>query len=307
MARASSDSRRFLAAGAVAQECERVGHVEPEAFGQHALGLLDQDPAVQRVLQLFGEGVTMADGALLQQADGGDVGQGLGDPAGAVVEGARVGVEEIQGADHVGAQAHGDGVHRREADLGGSDDETRPSAGGGQVGHGHGPAGPETVHARALVGLQLEQLQQPGPLRRSGHHLQGISLVGQEQPGRGDAEQLYASFGQHVQEVDHVEVIDKRVSHLDEHVGQPDLFGHLPSGFTVPVRVRSGSRRHPSICWASAFEPQASGDDLTGHVAQPFAVAVGVRAQADERHGRCPRLGPDACIVAAGANPRIRA
>ena len=108
----------------------------------------------------------------------------------------------------------------------------RPAA--AQVGHRHRLAGAEAVHAGALVGLQLEQLQQPGPFRGGGHHLQRALLVGQQQPGRGDAQQLDAPLGQHVQEVDHVEVVDERVGHLDEHVGQLDL-GHL----THPLPYRN--------------------------------------------------------------------
>ena len=89
----------------------------------------------------------------------------------------------------------------------------------GQVGDRHRLAGAEAVHARTLVGLQLEQLQQPGAFRGGGHHLQRVLPVGQQQPGRGDAQQLHAPLGQHVQEVDHVEVVDERVGHLHEHVG----------------------------------------------------------------------------------------
>jgi hypothetical protein len=54
-----------------------VTHVQLKPLGQDAFGLLDQDPAGQRVLQLFGEGVAVADRALLQQSDGGHVGQRL--------------------------------------------------------------------------------------------------------------------------------------------------------------------------------------------------------------------------------------
>ena len=89
----------------------------------------------------------------------------------------------------------------------------------GQVGDRHRLAGAEAVHTRALVGLQLEQLQQPGPFGGGGHHLQRVLLVGQQQPGRRDAQQLDTPLGQHVQEVDHVEVVDERVGHLHEHVG----------------------------------------------------------------------------------------
>jgi hypothetical protein len=40
------------AADSVAKQREGFGHVQMKAFGQHALGLFDQDAAVQRGLQL---------------------------------------------------------------------------------------------------------------------------------------------------------------------------------------------------------------------------------------------------------------
>jgi hypothetical protein len=39
-----------------------------------------------------------------------------------------------------------------------------------------------------------------------------------KQPGGGYVEQLHAAFGQHVQEVDQVELVDEGIGHLDEHV-----------------------------------------------------------------------------------------
>jgi hypothetical protein len=76
----------------------------------------------------------------------------------------------------------------------------------------------EAVHAGPLVGLQLEQLQQPGPLGGGGDHLQRAVLVGQQQPGGRDAQQLDTSLGERVQKVDHVELVHQGVGHLDEHV-----------------------------------------------------------------------------------------
>lgn len=70
------------------------------------LGLLDQDPAVQRGVQLVGHNVTAVDRTLLQQADGGDVGEGLPDAQLARIERAWVDVEEVQRADHLGTQPH---------------------------------------------------------------------------------------------------------------------------------------------------------------------------------------------------------
>jgi hypothetical protein len=76
----------------------------------------------------------------------------------------------------------------------------------------------EAVHAGALIGLKLEQLQQPRAFRGGRHHLQRILPVRQQQPGRRDAQQLHTPPGQHMQEVDHVEVVDESIGHLHEHV-----------------------------------------------------------------------------------------
>src|SRR5580704_17739898 len=65
--------------GLVAQQAERLVHVQAEALGELALGLLDDDPAVQRGLQLLVQGVAVAHAALVQQADRGHVGQRLSD------------------------------------------------------------------------------------------------------------------------------------------------------------------------------------------------------------------------------------
>jgi len=48
-----------------------------EVLGHHTLGLLDHHPAVQSGLQLFVEDLAAADRALLQDADGGHIGQRL--------------------------------------------------------------------------------------------------------------------------------------------------------------------------------------------------------------------------------------
>ena len=135
------------------------------------------------------------------------------------VEG-RVGAEQVQRADDLLTQPHRQGLHGSEPGLPGGGREPRPARRlGGQVGGGNGP-GPEAVQARALVVLQLEQLEQPGGLAGRGHHAQLTARVSQQQPGGGDVQQLHAAVGQHVQEVDHVEVGDHGVGQLDERLRQ---------------------------------------------------------------------------------------
>jgi len=73
-ARARSDTGEVAASGPVAQGAECLCHVQAEALGELALGLLDEDPAVQGDLQLLVQGVAVAQVALVQQADRGYVG-----------------------------------------------------------------------------------------------------------------------------------------------------------------------------------------------------------------------------------------
>ena len=67
--------RLSSAAGMRAHESEGRPHARSGLGREDALGLLDEDPTLQGGLQLLGERDLVVDGALVQQADGGDVGQ----------------------------------------------------------------------------------------------------------------------------------------------------------------------------------------------------------------------------------------
>ena len=66
--------------------------------------------------------------------------------------------EQVQGTDHVAAQFHRQGVHRREPGVGRRDGERRRhvSSRGLEPGVAHPGAGAECVEAGAFVVLQLE-------------------------------------------------------------------------------------------------------------------------------------------------------
>ncbi len=53
------------------QHRERPAHVDAEPLGELALGLLDDDPAVQGGLELLGGGLAATHVPLVQQPDGG--------------------------------------------------------------------------------------------------------------------------------------------------------------------------------------------------------------------------------------------
>ena len=63
--------------GSRTQHLERVVRADLHPLGEHALGLLDDDPAGERQLQLPGDDLTAADGALVEDADGGGISQRL--------------------------------------------------------------------------------------------------------------------------------------------------------------------------------------------------------------------------------------
>ena len=102
--RASSDSRRLRELGSPAQHFECVVGADLQPLGQDALGLLDDDPASERQLQLPGDDLAAADGALLQDADGGGIGQGLRQAKFRDAQAAGVIVEQVERAYYLAAQ-----------------------------------------------------------------------------------------------------------------------------------------------------------------------------------------------------------
>jgi len=207
--------------GAVAEQGEGLVHVHPEAFGELALGLLDDHPAIQRGLQLLVQDVAVPHAALVQQADGGHVGQRLADPDAGRGQRARISAEQVQRADDLLAQPHRQGLHRGEPCLPRGGREPRPARRRrGQVRGLDRLAGPEAVQARTFVVLQLEQLEQPGRLAGGGHHAQLTARVSQQQPRRGHVQQLHTAVGQHMHEVNHVKPGHHRVRQLNERLRQ---------------------------------------------------------------------------------------
>ena len=65
---------------------------------------------------------------MLEDGDGGDVGERLGDGDVVVVERAGVGAEQVEGADDLAPQAHRDGVGGSEPGAPGDGGEARPAA-----------------------------------------------------------------------------------------------------------------------------------------------------------------------------------
>src|SRR5450756_2758307 len=102
-----------VVAGVLTQRREGRVHADAIALAEHALGLLDGDPAVERGLQLLGQHRAAVRGALLQDADGGHIRQRLRQVL--IGRGHRPGpvVEQVERADRLRPQPHwhrGDGA-----------------------------------------------------------------------------------------------------------------------------------------------------------------------------------------------------
>ena len=67
-----------MVAGVDPQSREGLLHVEAFSFCHHPLGLFDDDAAVESVLELLVEDLGLERGAVLEDGDGGHIGQGLG-------------------------------------------------------------------------------------------------------------------------------------------------------------------------------------------------------------------------------------
>src|SRR5205823_2470121 len=72
------DKAKVVAAGMATQPGEGLLHVKVGALGQNPLGLLDDDAGVESFAELVVQHFGLERGAVLQNSDGADVGEGLG-------------------------------------------------------------------------------------------------------------------------------------------------------------------------------------------------------------------------------------
>ena len=190
-----------------------------------------------------------ADGALLQQADRGDVGQGLDDPDVASARATGVGAEQVQRPDHL---LRGAAAGRR------GRSGTRPRPRGGRTA--------ATARRLAQVGVDhrvpVRKQSRQGPswfcswkssssLTDSAEAAMYCSCPcgsAEQQPGGGGAADLGGAPGQRLEELDDVEVVDEGVRHLDEdlsqvisgdHAGSPSLVASCERVAAVVVHFAS--------------------------------------------------------------------
>ena len=161
--------------------------------------------AEQLLVQAMGPGA----GAMLHDAQGGQVREGPGDDDVRLIDRRPGDAEQVQRAERHLPQPQRQRGRRGEPGPQGGGGERRPPPGPGlQVLVADTLAGPEGIQARAFLGLQLEQLQQPHRLTGGGHQPQAARRRSQHHPGGGDAEQADAPARQPGQQVHDVVVLD---------------------------------------------------------------------------------------------------
>ena len=172
-------------AGVIAQQLEGLVHVDAQPLGELTLGLLDDDPAGQGGLKLLGDRLAAPHVPLVQQADRGHISQRLADAQVCLAQRPRAGAEQVKRADDLITQPHRQRLHRLEPGTRGRGRKPRPALiWPGEVGRGDRTPSAEAVQARALVILDLEQLDQPGRLAGRRRYPQLTAWVGQHDPGR---------------------------------------------------------------------------------------------------------------------------
>ena len=221
MAWARSVSFMFFSRAYIRSESNAADHRQPIALREDTFRLFDNDPAVECALEMLGQQGAALGGALLQDADRGDVGQRLRELL--ILLGHRNGavVEQVQPADRLIAQPHRQRHDGPETRREGGRREQRPACVVGlEVGADHRRASANALQARSLVVLHLEDLEQPGFLTRGRDEGEAALLVVKQQPGRGNVKQANTGSGQPVKQVDDVVVLDEAVREHHEGPGE---------------------------------------------------------------------------------------
>jgi hypothetical protein len=148
-------------AGTGAEEVERGVHLDATALREHALGLLDDDAAVQRALELVVHQTCFANAAFLEEADGGDICERLTDLDPVWGQRGRARGEDVDRSDDLTPESHRQGVDNCEAEPPCLLGELEPLVVRRRERLIEDRlTGAVTVEARAFLVLELEQLEQ---------------------------------------------------------------------------------------------------------------------------------------------------
>ena len=112
------------------------------------------------------------------------------------------------------------------------------------------------VQAGALLVLNLEDLEDMGPLVRGRHDPQIPPLVRQDHARGPHVEEFHAPLSQHVQKLDNVKARDQRIGKLHEHPRQPFFPAHrsalTPYRHPCPTRGCNASHATGPSPWTES-------------------------------------------------------
>lgn len=136
------------------EDSECLGHVDAGAFEDHAFGLLDQDAAGQGLGELLVDELGLGGGTVLNDADSGQVGEGLDDEDIFFVHRGWLEPEQVQRADDPLPESQREREHGLEACLECDHREPWPGAGAGAEAFVSDPlTRAESVQTWAFLGL----------------------------------------------------------------------------------------------------------------------------------------------------------
>ena len=271
-----------MVAGVVAQSRERLLHVEAFSFGHHALGLFDDDAAVESVLELLVDDLGLERGPVLEDGDGGDIGQGLGgfDIGRCISPGSTW--NRLRAPMTVPRQAQGqrlDGAETGRQRLGG---EQGPATGHhGQVLVHHRPAAAVAVQAGPSLDCSSNSSRTRMASLEEAITRSSPSGPANMRPAAPTSSTLDAAVSQQGQQLDHVEVRYERVCQLHQRPGEQCFSGH---------RTSSHGTGHV-------------GPPGPGKPAHTYVTAVAALALASGSRAR-PASRPGAFAAAIGAEDR---
>jgi len=184
-------------------QLEGVGDGAAQPFGQHALGLFDDDPAVQRGLQLFTAAVGFAQDVAMPQADGRGIGEEPAPPHVLGAQGAVLVVEDQGPEDAVLADEGkgGDGGEARVEDAAGEPRSPDAAVRSEHREVGQRSAAADSVEAGALLQLHLATLQLDGDLVGSRQVAGAAGAVRANATGRFHTGDMRCAAGQATQEI----------------------------------------------------------------------------------------------------------
>jgi hypothetical protein len=100
------DESKVVVTGMHSQPCERLLHVQVLALRNHSFSLFNDDAAIERTVEQFVDDIGLADCSVLENADGGDIGECLGGLDVSLLHLPRYAVKQVKCADDGAPESH---------------------------------------------------------------------------------------------------------------------------------------------------------------------------------------------------------